>query len=164
MEWEDFLNHPEVKNANYFMPPDQYLLGKILHDVLECLNGFNLLHSRVAPKLQNVDDSIINWLADWSLIFEDWVKQITPFWNYYKKYDSSFRENIPGLIGEIEQILKEVTPHFVEKVKEFGLPSNVQSNYWLVESGIHNIERLLIILQAIRNKEYFQLWKTERYE
>ncbi len=158
MKWESFLNHPEVVNTTLyrFTSVGQYLFGKVLHDVLECLNMYEACGS-LALTLSNVPDDTLKWFSRWSPLVRTWISNLSPLWEQETK-PSSVEPNWAHLIAMIGKIPKEASVMAFES-QTLTLPKDDKSTF-IVKAMIYNILRLNLICKDIQNQEYLRLWKT----
>jgi hypothetical protein len=162
-EWESFLNNAEVRNRKHHLPvsPDKYLFGKVLHDVLECLNMF-LAAADLAEMLSNTPVEVKQWFYRWSPVIKILVSDLTTLWEYYELASPTTALNWQELIAVIGDKLQEVS-NLEYDTQALGLSPEEKLMY-AVKIASNNTARLNCIYHDILNKQYLKLWKTNYKE
>lgn len=163
MKWEEFLNDPELNSsAEFHSPPDgDYLFGKVLHDVLECLNAYKGWFDEVVSRGKvELPSDTLNKLTKQLPLIEDWVSKLNLLWTHTGKYPSTSPE-WPNLIAQIGQVVAEA-PLLEKEIATLVIPSSELPKL-IVQSITAIVARLNLILQDIQDQEYKRLWTTIRY-
>lgn len=163
MEWVDFLNDPELNsNAKYHSPPNgSYLLGKVVHDVMECLTTYKGYVDIVSQAKIELSDENLSCLSRWSPKVEVWTSTI--------KYLRSSAEDLPNTSPEWPRLIAQVGQTVVEapilqnEIRLLTLPLLERPRY-IMQSLITTVTRLNLLLQDIQAQEYKRLWTITRYD
>jgi len=162
MEWSEFLNDYELNSSSeYPSPPDgKYLFIKVIHDVLECLNGYKEC-VRIASTLKgDIPESTLNWLVKWETSVDVWAKEIASLSEYFEKLHNTSPE-WPKLIAKVGQILTEV-PTWKRETEALIWPSSEKPRL-IIQTAIRAITKLGLIWNDIQSREYKRLWTILRY-
>lgn len=163
MEWQDFLNNPLVVSYIKQSPPEspgKYLYKKMLHDILECLNGYDSF-MQVAFLTDNISTDIEIWSNKWNPSIKNWISIITE----YSSICYGMRDAVDNqtewqkMITNLVPLTTGISELEREAQKLVKLSDDELMN--LIEDAIANIARLNLILQYIRNQEYILLWTTK---
>ena len=162
MEWEEFLKHPKVifDTKHYLRePPGEYLYKKMLHDMLECLNGYKGF-IEIVSSMQDIPDNTRQWLAKWNPLIETWVSDLTMLSKYYYQQKTPHGNmDWPSLIARLGNIPIEAPLQYTE-AQTLILPSEELSRD-LIKRAIASIARLNLICHHIQNQAYVDLWTME---
>jgi hypothetical protein len=158
MDWEEFLKHPEVVHVDKSRStlPGKYLFGKVLHDILECLNMY-LACSELALTQPNIPSNVVEWLSKWNPTIRNWISDITDFWQEFETLNS--KADWPILIEEIGKVPNEATV-IASEAQNLSLPSDPKHRF-IINAAIQNIVRLNLIVSHIQQQEYLPLWKND---
>ncbi len=160
MKWHQFLNDQQLSaSKQYHNPPNgEYLFGKIVHDVLECLTVYEGC-LRIATKLN--ESGMPDCLDKWRPIVKEWAEQVTLLAEKHKgKYESKSSE-WAKLISDIGNILSEAQTFKAETEK--AKLSNKDKTSQMLKSAIRQSQKLELIWADIQNSEYKRLWTVIRY-
>lgn len=111
MKWTSFLTDIELNNSERKLN-GRYLFGKILHDILECLNIFakyvELMQKEPFP------NQTLDWFKAKNTVVESLLAKITPLWVYEKLPETSSQwpkliEEVGQIIGDAETLLLDFT-------------------------------------------------------
>lgn len=163
-KWEAFLSDPELYNDEHHRPDGQYLLGKILHDVLHCLNMsdgcFDLLDllARENPEIIQLHST---WLMETRSFIQAFIPDITAFWQYVTDLPNESQE-WPYLIEKVGQRLDSI-PDFVKTFERESVKKDIQDNtaISMILSQLRGLDRIVIDIQA---EEYGRLLTIFRYQ
>lgn len=155
MKWEQFLTHPEIRDVSHSIPIGKYLFGKILHDLLECLNGYKGF-TKIILDLNEPNQNIQATLIAWNQLVDKSIAQLNQLWEFYQNesFQSDWGQLIEGAGKTIPQDLFQIA----NQLEILSL----ESTHWptlLLERAMNHILQLKFICQDIKNQEYVQLWK-----
>ncbi len=159
MEWEKFLNHPKVVNSKISTPADKYLFGKVLHDLLACLNSFTRLCDMASFFSEEISEDTLDWVIKRKPLIEGWISILTLYWSYYEEPTQEERQDWFRLISELGEVPKEVISINWE-VQKLNLPSEEKAKY-IITSLVNNLQRLNSICNNIKGNEFLKLWDTD---
>ena len=161
-KWQAFLSDPELNdNQAFHRPPEgKYLFGKILHDVLECLNNFTAILSLLVSSNVDISKNILHWFTSKKSAIESIITEINPLWRHHEELHVSSNE-WPELIQTIGSKLDDV-PKIVDEFNALKISLNGLAND-LVTMAIANLRGLSVINAEIEAEEYKRLWTTRKY-
>jgi len=162
MEWTKFLTDAELNDTEQFhrLPDGEYLFGKILHDVLDCLTRYRGYVEIITRYSEAYPATILNTLIRWNSTVEEWYMQTTALDKYLGKHVNTSIEWAKH-IAEIGKIVQGV-PDFQAEVTAITPPEEDKARQWL--QGVkRNAAALNLIWQDIQAQNYKRLWVTEKY-
>jgi hypothetical protein len=157
MNWHDFLNDPELNNSQQ-IPNGRYLFGKILHDMLQCLNNYKGCVELMQKG--TFSSELFNEFISLSPPIETLLAQIMSLWQYHREI-SETSDQWPKLIEEVSQIVTETELFFLD-LDEYILPIE-ESDRLIAESVIKTLRTLQLLSADIQAKEYKRLWTIQKY-
>ena len=162
-KWEAFLSDQElINNSNYYNPPDgKYLFGKILHDVLECLNNFTGLLDLMFTGEEEIPTNILSWFRSKRTFVESIINNINSLWKYHHE-QSNLDNEWPDLIKIIGMKLDGI-PTLALEFEKLKKPSEISESDF-VNMAIANINCLSAIHADIQAEEYKRLWIIRKYQ
>ncbi|MEM7115675.1 MAG: hypothetical protein AAF614_24755 [Chloroflexota bacterium] len=160
--WGAFLADPELngKDRRHQDKNGRYLLGKILHDVFECLNGFIGAVALIEHGEYKLSPRIKRWFVGKTAVCQSFLNELTPLWQHYSNPPTS-NEQWPRLIEQIGKTLTTMPTHLAE-YDTLLAPINSSKNQF-VELAMRYAYRLKAILDDIQQQAYKRLWTTIRY-
>lgn len=163
MNWIEFLTDAELNDPEKFhrLPDGEYLFGKILHDVLDCLTIHRGYVEIITANNQAYPVPTINTVVEWDNITQDWYKQTLTLDEDFGKYESTSIEWARH-IAEIGMIVQGVS-NFQAEVKTITMPEAEEAKQ-LLQSIKRNAAALHLLWQDIQAQNYKRLWVTEKYQ
>ncbi len=162
MKWEEFLNHPKVKSMfsqNLNQSVGDYLYKKMLHDMLECLNGYKGF-IKIASSTGNIPDNIQRWFSKWTSSNEAWTANLTSIaQNHYQIKDVFDDMDWPILLNELAKIPDEIALQNNE-AQELTIPSG-EPLEGLIKGAVESIARLNLICNYIEQQDYISLFMPD---
>ena len=162
MDWKEFLKHPKVgfdTKRGIKQNPGEYLYKKMLHDMLECLNGYKG-YVEIASSLEDIPDNIQDWLLRWSPQVEAWLSSLTTLSNDYYQENTKYHNVDPyDLIMHLPDVVPEVALQY-EEAKTLNISAKVPSGD-LLKKAVSSLARLNLICNNIRGQKYLHLWNSE---
>lgn len=162
-KWQEFLSDDELNDNLYLTPDGKYLFGKILHDILECLNMYiGCLEVSVHPQLKpEIHQNTLNWLDSKMPTVELLLLEIVPFCQYEKELPVESDE-WPRLLERVGVILNQGFPNLLDGYKQLDMPVDSRSSF-IVKAAVNNLRKLQLIWIDIQNQEYKRLWSIQKY-
>lgn len=162
MEWARFLTDAELNDTEKFyrLPDGEYLFGKILHDVLDCLTTHRGYVRIITQSSVAYPATTINTLLHWYNTVEGWYVQTRALGKHLGKHESTSMEWARH-IAEIGRIVQG-TPDFLAEVKTITMPEAEEAKQ-LLQGIKRNAAALHLIWQDIQAQNYRRLWVTEKY-
>src|SRR5687767_1353528 len=109
MEWSEFLNDVDLNSSPRVNRPNGKLLfNKIIHDVLECLNGYKECLKIATSLKDDIPMDTLNWFAKSESFVDVWTKEIISLEKQSRKLPSTSLE-WPNLLSELGEILAQVS-------------------------------------------------------
>jgi hypothetical protein len=159
MEWVNFLKDSEL-NKSQRPPNGRYLFGKILHDVLECLNSYHS-YVELMQKQPGFPPYVLEWFTVRSPIIESLLAQITPLSSYMQQLPET-SDQWPILIEKVGQLINSADDSIFE-LDGFASPS-VKFDQDIAKGAIRYLKTLKLLSEDIQAKEYKRLWSILRYK
>jgi hypothetical protein len=159
MEWVEFMNDPEIDSDFHSMPPEKYLFGKVMHDILECLTAFKSYTDLLNKYLK--DEAPVDTLAWFNArkgIIEAWVWRIHELEQGYLDQSKPLSEWLQ-LIETMADIVGEV-PILESEYASLRLPLEDKPRQ-IVGSAGYTLTKLNLILRDIRAREYKRLYTLQ---
>lgn len=149
MNWQEFLNHPDVVNTME-EKPDEYLFGLIMHDCSHCLN---LIEAAISMDKdgQILPETIRGLLYDLNAHYiHNWINKLYKF--QQELSNPHLAKNYEELIREAGRIFEQL-PSIIEKINEWDFPKND-----LLQVIIRNVQDLLGLCKMIEQGDYLLIW------
>ena len=162
-KWEAFLSDQELIDGKEYHRPlnGKYLFGKILHDVLECLNNYKAILSLIASSDVEISTNTLHWFTSKKGTIESAVTEITPLGRYHEEFPVMSNE-WPNMIKLVGSKLSDIQT-FADDFQEFDkLSQGVEND--LVTMAIANLRGVQAIYTDIQAENYKQLWATGKYQ
>lgn len=162
MNWGEFLTDAELNDPEKFhrLPDGEYLFGKALHDVLDCLTRYRGYVEIITRNSKAYPTITLNTLIRWDNTVEEWYTQTIALGKHLGKYVNTSIE-WAGHIAEIGKIVQGV-PDFQAEVTAITPPEEDEARQWL-QGAKRNAATLNLIWQDIQAQNYKRLWVTEKY-
>jgi len=161
MEWQEFLNDFALESETNVNPPNGKLLfKKLIHDILECLNGHKECIRLVGIRKNDIPDKTLNWLVSWEALIDIWIKEIGSLYKQFEDIPDDSSE-WPNLIGKLGTILTNV-PEMRKGVEVLVLSSEEKLRL-VIQIAIRLTSKLNLIWHDIQAKEYKRLWTIRKY-
>jgi hypothetical protein len=160
VEWQEFINDPEIDTNFHSMPPEKYLFGKVLHDVLECLTAFTSFTDLLNKYLENnIPVDTLAWFNARKKTMATWVSEIYELSQDYLNQSKSLQAWL-HLTETVATLVKEV-PQLQSEYIALELPWEDKPRQ-IVEAAGYTLTKLNLIRGDIHAKEYKRLY-TLRY-
>ena len=149
MNWQDFINHPDVI-AEQGKSPGEYLFGLITHD---CLHFLNLIVASISldKDAQILPETIRSIFYDWNILYiRTWIQKLQELQRELSKPHSV--KNWEELIKEAGRIPEQL-PAMVEKSSVWSFPDDK-----LLSSITRNLQDCFGLCKMIEQGEYLPIW------
>jgi hypothetical protein len=163
MKWIEFLTDTELNDAEkVYRPPDgEYLFGKVLHDVRECLTSYRGYVEIAVAKREDFSATVICALTHWDSIVEDWYAQTVVLGTQIRKHVSTSAEWAKH-IAEVGKIVQDAAV-FQAEIDSIAQLETTEEVKRLIELVKQSAAILDLLLQDIQEQNYKRLWTTRRY-
>lgn len=163
MKWTEFLTDAELNDIERFhhRPDGEYLFGKILHDVRECLTTYRGCVEIVVTKKEDYSATTLRLLTHWDSIVSDWYAQTLALSEHLGKYDSASGEWAKR-IAEVGKIVQDAAV-FQAKIEAIAQPETTEEAKQLIRIAKRSAATLNLLEQDIQAQHYKRLWTTLKY-
>lgn len=151
MNWQDFLNHPNVEGKRQ-EEPGKYLFGLVMHDSLHFLNNIKAA-VRLDKDAQILPEKTRAWLHDWNACFiSKWIEKYSELQREISNPCSA--ERWEEHVKKAREIPEELSL-MIAKIDEWDFPDND-----LLSLVIGNIRDLSGLCHIIEQGDYLLIWGT----
>ena len=132
MKWTEFLTNAELNDIERFhhLPDGEYLFGKVLHDVRECLTTYRGCVEIVVTKKEDYSATTLRLLTHWDSIVSDWYAQTLALSEHLGKYDSASGEWAKR-IAEVGKIVQDAAV-FQAEIESIVQPATTEEAKQLI--------------------------------
>ena len=163
MKWTKFLTDAELTDIErlHRLPDGEYLFGKVLHDVRECLTTYRGCVEIIGTKKDAYSATALHLLIHWDSIVANWYTQTLALSAHLGKYDSTSADWAKH-IAEVSDIVQDA-PVFQAEIESIAQPETTEEAKQLIRIVKRSTATLNLLGQDIQAQNYKRLWTTLKY-